>query len=181
MKHFAWCISVYMYSLFMVSNKTLSGPLKMLKAMSTVSQTQGNIFLDVCVAPLFFLSWRSLHKYLCRAYMYNTMCWFACVRIYTIPTEPFYWITKLLNNIEVISGVLGVSRPPDFGLQVVRVRGRAVKYYYNLIMYRKYVLKWLLKRYRIICPDVAVNGQFCQDKREKRSFEKFRLENRKFL
>src|SRR6218665_3016752 len=31
----------------------------------------------------------------------------------------------------------------------------------NLIMYRKYVRKWLLlKRNRIICPEVAVNGHF---------------------
>src|SRR6218665_2249451 len=37
--------------------------------------------------------------------------------------------------------------------------GREILLY--LIMYRKYVRKWLLlKRNRIICPEVAVNGQF---------------------
>jgi len=61
-------------------------------------------------------------------------------------------------------------------------RGRVVKYYYNLIMYRKYVKKWiLLKRSRIICPEVAVNGQFCLDKRKKRSFGNFCLSNRNCL
>ena len=34
-----------------------------------------------------------------------------------------------------------------------------------LIMYRKYVRKWrLLKRNRIICPEVAVNEQFLPGK-----------------
>src|SRR6218665_2667780 len=38
-------------------------------------------------------------------------------------------------------------------------RGREKLLY--LIMYRKYVLKWLLlKRNRIICPEVAVNGHY---------------------
>ena len=38
--------------------------------------------------------------------------------------------------------------------------GREILLY--LIMYRRYVRKWwLLKRNRIICPEAAVNGQFC--------------------
>ena len=40
--------------------------------------------------------------------------------------------------------------------------GREILLY--LIMYRKYVRKWfLLKRNRIIWPEVAVNGNFCQE------------------
>jgi len=58
---------------------------------------------------------------------------------------------------------LGVATPSDFGLW--GVAGWVVKYYYNLIMYRKYVRKWwLLKRNRKMCPEVAVNGQFLPGK-----------------
>jgi len=43
------------------------------------------------------------------------------------------------------------------------VDGREILLY--LIMYRKYVRKWrLLKRNRIICPEVAVNEQFLPGK-----------------
>ena len=51
----------------------------------------------------------------------------------------------------------GGSRLPDFGQE-----GRGSReIFINLFMYRKYVRKWwLLKRNRIICPEVAVNGQF---------------------
>ena len=53
---------------------------------------------------------------------------------------------------------------------IVGGRERVVKYYYNNpIMYSKYFRQWrLLKRNKIICTEVAVNGQFC-------------LENRNFL
>src|SRR6218665_2192492 len=52
----------------------------------------------------------------------------------------------------------------------------------NITIYRKYVRKWwLFKRNRIICPEVAVNGQFCLDQRKKRSFGNLCLENRNFL
>src|SRR6218665_2612721 len=54
------------------------------------------------------------------------------------------------------------------GVSLESWTGREMLLY--LIMYRKYVRKWLLlKRNRIICPEVAVNGQF------------FCLENRIFL
>ena len=46
--------------------------------------------------------------------------------------------------------------------------GRVVKYYYILLctfLYRKFVRKWrLLKRNRIICPEVTVNKQFLPGK-----------------
>ena len=55
----------------------------------------------------------------------------------------------------------GGSRPPDFGQggrgRVAGARGILL----YLIMYRKYIRKWwILKWNRIICQDVAVNGQF---------------------
>jgi len=64
------------------------------------------------------------------------------------------------SNVLKVRGVnLGGwgSRPPDFGQ-----RGREILY---LIMHRKYVRKWrLLRRNRIICLEVAVNGQFLPGK-----------------
>ena len=83
---------------------------------------------------------------------------------------------------------LGVAtrRPPDFGQG-----GREILYMY-LIMHRKYVRKWwLLKRNRIIliCPEVAVNGQFLSGKskfylklpEKNRNFSEICLENQTFL
>ena len=50
----------------------------------------------------------------------------------------------------------------------------------NLVMYRKYVRKWwLLKRNRIICPEIVVNNQWnCL---KNRFFSEICLENRSFL
>ena len=52
--------------------------------------------------------------------------------------------------------------------------GREILLY--LIMYRKYVRKWLLlKRNRIICPEVAVNGLFLLGKSIFLLPEKFKI------
>src|SRR6218665_2219722 len=82
-------------------------------------------------------------------------------------------------------GGLGVSPPPRFwaGESWGRRRSRGSReiLIYRII-YSKYVSKWgILKRNRISWPEVAVNGQFCLDKRKKRSFRKFCLENRDFF
>ena len=72
------------------------------------------------------------------------------------------------------TSILGVrgSRTPDFAQGVVGGRrggsqgsreGREILLYH--IMYRNYARKWwLLKRYRIISPEVAVNEQFLPGK-----------------
>ena len=65
--------------------------------------------------------------------------------------------------------------------------GRKILY---LIMYRKYVRKWwLLKRNRIICPEIALNSQFLPGKsklfvklpKKIEIFRKFTLKNRIFF
>src|SRR6218665_3435509 len=74
--------------------------------------------------------------------------------------------------IGVNPGRVGGLDPQDFGQRgswggrmgvaggvVGAWTGRKILLY--LIMYRKYVRKWLLlKRNRIFCPEIAVNGQF---------------------
>ena len=74
--------------------------------------------------------------------------------------------------IGVNPGRVGGLDPQDFGQRgswggrmgvaggvVGAWTGRKILLY--LIMYRKYVRKWLLlKRNRIICQEIAVNGQF---------------------
>ena len=79
-------------------------------------------------------------------------------------------LTTNLVCIGVNPGEIGGRDPPDFGQGgswwgVVGGRrgesrtGRKILFY--LIMYRKYVRKWwLLKRNRIIWPEIAVNSQF---------------------
>jgi len=65
--------------------------------------------------------------------------------------------------------------------------GREILLY--LIMYRKYAWKWwLLKGYRVICPEVAVNGQFLAEKSKKfklpekiEIFQKFAWKKLEFL
>ena len=60
-------------------------------------------------------------------------------------------------------GVRGVNPEGVGGVVTPRfwAGGREILLYF--IMYRKYVRKWwLLKRNRMICPEAAVNGQFCQ-------------------
>ena len=75
-----------------------------------------------------------------------------------------------------ILGGIGGRDPPDFGhggrgsrrvgcgeSQDGSWMGREILLY--LVMYRKYVRKWwLLKRNRMICPEVAVNEQFLAGK-----------------
>src|SRR6218665_2264454 len=80
-----------------------------------------------------------------------------------------YW-KGLLSHCYPGASIIGAEgRDPEFvgggvggrvaGGSLESWTGREILLY--LIMYRKYVRKWLLlKRNRIICPDVAVNGKF---------------------
>ena len=66
---------------------------------------------------------------------------------------------------------------PDFG-QGGRIGSREILLY--LIMYRRFIRNWLLfKRNRVICPEVAVNGQFLPGKSN--IFVKLPEKNRFFL
>src|SRR6218665_2240362 len=81
---------------------------------------------------------------------------------------------RLLFHCYPGASILGAEghEPPDFGQGgrregAGRVAGGSLESWTGreillyLIMYRKYFRKWLLlKRNRIICPEVAVNGEF---------------------
>src|SRR6218665_2452157 len=85
---------------------------------------------------------------------YNSVCFLVIGTICCYQT-----ICTLVMFLKSGASILGGwgSRPPDFGQ-----RGREILY---LIMHRKYVRKWrLLRRNRIICLEVAVNGQFLPGK-----------------
>ena len=75
----------------------------------------------------------------------------------------FHWFLYIVRGVN--PGDWEVATP-HFGQGVVGEgswTGREILLY--PIMYRKYVRKWwLLKRNRIICPEVAVNGQFVHGK-----------------
>src|SRR6218665_3977249 len=97
-------------------------------------------------------------------------------RIYKLFHRRQSWGLEVSRPQILSWGVVGGRR------EVVGRRGQVVKYYYNSIMYRKYVRKWrLVKRNRITCQEVAVNGQFFLDKRKKRSFGNFCLEKSIFF